>query len=60
VEAGSDGHAATAYATGTRTTTAGVGAAFSPGEQVLIEDYFRRLDTPDAGGGKPETKGTKP
>lgn len=36
--------AATAYATGTRATTAGVGASFSPGEQVLIEDYFRRLD----------------
>ena len=36
--------AATAYGTGTRTTTAGVGTAFSPGEQVLIEDYFRRLD----------------
>ncbi|MBA3697262.1 MAG: hypothetical protein H0W78_00140 [Planctomycetes bacterium] len=36
--------AATAYATGTRTTTAGVGATFSPGEQVLIEDYFRRLE----------------
>lgn len=35
---------ATAYATGTRATTAGVGATFSPGEQVLIEDYFRRLD----------------
>ncbi len=36
--------AATAYGTGTRATTAGVGASFSPGEQVLIEDYFRRLD----------------
>ena len=36
--------AATAYGTGTRPTTAGVGASFSPGEQVLIEDYFRRLD----------------
>ncbi|HEX3134618.1 MAG TPA: hypothetical protein VHX44_13690, partial [Planctomycetota bacterium] len=40
--------AATAYETGTRTTTAGVGAAFSPGEQVLIEDYFRRLDSGNA------------
>jgi hypothetical protein len=33
----------TAYATGERATTAGVGASFSPGEQVLIEEYFRRL-----------------
>jgi chemotaxis protein histidine kinase CheA len=39
-----EARAATAYATGTRATTAGVGATFSPGEQVLIEDYFRRLD----------------
>jgi hypothetical protein len=57
--------AATAYATGTRATTAGVGATFSPGEQVLIEDYFRRLDgdptapaTPDAPG--PSTKPAPP
>jgi hypothetical protein len=39
-----EAHRATAYGTGVRTTTAGVGAAFSPGEQILIEDYFRRLD----------------
>jgi hypothetical protein len=37
-------NAATPYATGVRTTTAGVGASFSPGEELLIEDYFRRLD----------------
>ena len=40
-----ESRSATAYATGVRTTTAGVGAAFSPGEQMLIEDYFRRLDS---------------
>jgi len=45
--------AATAYEAGTRTTTAGVGAAFSPGEQVLIEDYFRRLDGGTAAPGTP-------
>jgi hypothetical protein len=43
---GTDGslHPATPYAAGTRTSVAGIGVPLGPGEQRLVDDYYRRLD----------------
>ena len=50
----SSAHTPTAYGRDVRTTTAGLGAVLSPGEEAVVDGYFRRLDerTPPPAPGK--------